>query len=74
MGDLGETWVFMMSLDSPPTPIKLELYYYFIAVYKSWQSFTIRIGNSQLINTFFPIFSQNLIHKVAKFHHKKKAN
>lgn len=31
----GESWAFMMSLDSPPTPIKVELYYYFIAVYKS---------------------------------------
>jgi hypothetical protein len=29
--------------------------------------------NSQLIkNTFFPSFSQNLFHKVAKFHHKKE--
>jgi hypothetical protein len=45
MDEFGESWVFMMSLDSPPTPIKLELYYYFIAVYKNWQSFTIGIGN-----------------------------
>jgi len=35
MGSFGESWVFMKSLDSPPTPIKLELYYYFIAAYES---------------------------------------
>jgi hypothetical protein len=35
MGSFGESWVFMKSLDSLPTPIKLELYHYFIAAYKS---------------------------------------
>ncbi len=75
MGNLGWKLGFHDVSRLSSNPYKTWALLLFYCSLRKWQSFTIGIGNSQLINnTFFPSFSQNLFPKVAKFHHQKRVN